>query len=96
MGVKLREENPFVLIWRTLVSSSNSNKEESDLEKEIEEIKKSEDAEHISNLLNIVKAPSVKRARFNDKNIKAKVSSKNIRRTKQVQEQQEEKTIEGR
>lgn len=92
--MRVNEENPIVLIWRTLVSSSN--KEESDLEKEIEEIKKCEDAEHISNLLHIVKAPSVKRARFNDKNIKAKVSSKNIRRTKQVQEQQEEKTIEGR
>ena len=88
MEVKVKSENALAIIWRTLVSSSN--KKELDLEKQIEEIKKSEDAEHISNLLNIVKAPSIKRARFNDKNIKAKVSSKNIRITKQ----KGEKTID--
>lgn len=75
--VKEKSKNPFIIVWNSLVSSSN--KEESDLEKQIKEIEDAEDRDNIEHLLNLVKAPSIKKARFSDKNIKAKVSSGNIR-----------------
>lgn len=89
MEVKLKEENQLLTFLKALFGSSEQGK--TDLEKEIEKIRDNEDKEHILDLLNVVvKSPTVKKARFNDKNIKAKVSSRNIR----IKEQQEEKTMD--
>ncbi|MCI8640317.1 MAG: hypothetical protein HFJ59_00315 [Clostridia bacterium] len=78
MKMKVKSENPFMLIWNALVRTSYQQK--SDIEKQVEKVKESEDSEHILNLLHIVEVPpSVKKARFNTNNIKAKVSSSNIK-----------------
>ena len=77
MEVKVREENPLATFLKALFG--NSEQEKSDIEKEIEYIEKQEDAKHISDLLHSVKAPSVKKSRFNTNNIKAKVSNRNTR-----------------
>lgn len=91
MKEKVKSENPLLIFWRSLVSGPDEEK--LNIKKQIEEIETNEDKEHISNLLHLVKGPSVKRARFNTDNIIAKVSTKKIRVTTE-RTQQEEKSLD--
>lgn len=82
----IKEKSGLRLVLEALFSSSNEEKDV--LKKQIEEVKKMEDVEHIRDLVKLVEAPSVKEARFNTDNIKAKFSN-NTRvkrgRTEQVE-----------
>ena len=88
MSENIKEKSGLRIVLESLFSSSD--KEQSDIERQVKKIQDCEDKKNVENLLKLVETPVyVKKARFSDKNIKAKLDDRNLGKIKERIEQEE-------